>query len=89
MPTHIMDGAGYNRCGPWTPHVYIAACLCLQEHLEQKGEGEREVASSVRHDMVPQAFSQSPCLLISPQGIARDLALSQPHLSYSLAISGV
>lgn len=87
VPVHTMYGAGYNRCGPWTPHCL---CCCLPVPLGTAGtEGRGGGASSVRQDVVPQAFSLSRCLLISPQGIARDLGLTQPHLSYSQVISGV
>lgn len=70
------------------PTVCVAAYLSLWEHQEQKGEegwGQPREAGRGTTGIL----SLSRCLLISPQGIARDLGLTQPHLSYSQVISGV
>lgn len=88
VPVHTRYRTGYNRCGPWTPPLFVSLPTCPSGSIRNRRE-RRGGGSSVRQDVVPQASSLSRRLLISPQGIARDLGLTQPHLSYSQVISGV
>lgn len=84
LSTPHLYGADYNWWGPWTCQCLCSCCLSPwghRERRERQGEGSclwSAISSAGGSGTNPGSLSA--CGVISPQGIARHLGLTQPHL---------